>query len=76
MSDKTINLKPFHCEMAPDGGAFVMEFYCATEGNKRVKVRLRMEFWWIGFIARELWKMIARRQQEVDDAKKALSNAP
>lgn len=73
MTDKTINLKPFHCEHKPEAGGFALEFWCATDGGKRVKVRLHMEFWWVRFIAREMWAVIKRRQEEVEEAKKALN---
>lgn len=74
MTDKTINLSPFHLECKAEGDGFVMEWYCATEGNKRVKVRLQCGFWWVRFIAHDLWKMIAHRETEVADAKKGMTN--
>ena len=72
MSDKTINLRPFHCEQAKDGDGFCLVFYANTEGGKRVKVNLHMEFWWVRFLARDLWAVIKRRQSEINEAETAL----
>lgn len=67
-----MNLKPFHAEYKPDGGGFILEFWCATEGNKRVRVRLKFDFWWISFLAREMWKAIEHRYNETCQAKDAM----
>jgi hypothetical protein len=73
MADKTMNLKPFHAEFKPEGGGFVLEFWGATEGNKRVKVRLHFEFWWTCFLARILWQVIAHREDEVKQARHSMT---
>ena len=75
MADKTINLEPYHCESKSEGDGFVWEFFASTEGGKRVKVRLHFRFWWVTYLARDLWQTINRRQEEVDGAKKALTTA-
>ena len=72
MADKTMNLRPFHCEQEATAAGFVLVVFAATEGGKRVKVRLHFDFWWVRFLARELWKAIQRRQQEVSEAEKAM----
>lgn len=73
MTDKTINLKPYHCETEKDGDGFCLVFFANTEGGKTVKVKLHMEFWWVRFIARDLWGVVKRRQDEIEEAKKALT---
>ena len=73
MTDKTINLHPYHCEFKPDGDGFVLEFLCGTNCERRIKARIHFRFWWVGFLARELWKAIRTREQEVESAKKAMT---
>lgn len=75
MADKTINLTPYHCESGTEGGGFCLTFFCNTEGGNTVRVKLHMEFWWVKFIARDLWKIIRARRAEADEAEKALTNA-
>lgn len=74
MADKTINLRPYHCEIKPNNHGFTLEWWCGTEGGKRVKVVLKCEFWWISYLARDLWKAIAYRQNEVNAAKKSMES--
>lgn len=64
-SEKTINLHPYHCEQEGTSSGFVLSMYGRTEGGNTVKVRLHFDFWWVGFLARELWKAIAYRRTEV-----------
>jgi hypothetical protein len=74
LADKTINLKPYHVEWKPEAEGFLLEFGCETEGDKRITVKLHFRFWWIGFLARELWKAIAYRERETAEAKKAMTS--
>ena len=73
MSTKTINLNPYHCATKPDADGFCWEFYAETEGGNKIKVRLHFGFWWIAFLARDLWGTIKRRQDEVDNAKRCMT---
>ena len=75
MANKTINLKPYHCEQKRDGDGWVWEFYGATEGGKRIKVRLHMGIWWIRFLARDLWGVVKRQKEDVAEAEEALKSA-
>lgn len=76
MADKTINLDPYHCEVERDEDGFCLVFFGKTEGGKTVKVRLHMAFWWVRFLARDLWKVIGIRRAEIEEATKALTDAP
>jgi len=74
MSDhKTMNLRPYHGEWKPDEDGFRLDFHCKTDGGKTVVVKLHFRFWWIGFLAREIWKAINYREEEVATAKKAMT---
>ena len=70
---KTMNLRPYHVEYKPDAEGFALEWWTNTEGGNEVKVRLKLNFWWIGYIAREMWKAIKHRQEEVDRVKKDMT---
>ena len=72
MADKTINLDPYHVEQSADGDGFCLTFFAQTEGGKRVKVKFHMQFWWVRFLAREMWRVTQRRQAEVNEAQEAL----
>lgn len=77
MSDKekVMNLEPVHLESSYSDGGFALDFYCRTVGGKRVRIIMKMEFWWIKFIARELWKQINMRRESVESASSAMSES-
>lgn len=73
MTGKTINITPYHCEVKPHSSGFVLEWFGRTEGGKEIKVKLKCEFWWIRFLAVDLWKVINYRKAEIAQAEKVMT---
>lgn len=76
MSDagKTINLKPFHCEMKAVDGGFDFIWLARSDGDKRYRIVLHCSMWWVRYIARDLWKMLAEKKSQIAEAESALTN--
>lgn len=71
--DRTINMRVWNFEIVNiDNGIFTVEILGGRgtdkDSDERVKVRVRFEgLWWITIIAGELWKVITRRRQQLED---------
>ena len=69
MKKRTINVKPFHCEIECGSTGFVLLFVC--DGDKTI--RLHMEYWLIGYIARDLWKAVRKQRGMVEENERMLT---
>lgn len=63
---KTINIKDiYNSEVSFTANGFILEFW-----NDKYKVRLHFDFWWVTYIARNLWKIINSRKSALNEMEK------
>jgi hypothetical protein len=73
--ERVVNLSPFHSEVKATSSGFDWTFFGSTANGNRHRIVLHCEFWWVGFIARDMWKVVASRKRDIEAAEKALKEA-
>jgi len=66
---RTINVKPYHCETECDSTGFILVFFCDADK----KIRIHMGYWWVTYIARALWQAVKKQRQMVSYNENALT---
>jgi len=64
---KTINTKPFDLRLEIDASSFVLIF-----DDEKKTVRVSFDDWWIQYLAVDLHKVIAARQDKINQLKRSL----
>lgn len=70
---KTINVIPYHVDLENNDSGFVLAFFGNTPGGGKVKVVIRFQFWWLSYLANELWAAIKWRKKTIESAEKSLT---
>lgn len=68
MKQRTMNVEPFHVETSCNSEGFILTFHC--HGDKKVKIH--MNFWWVEYLARELWKILKHQRTMLSDGENAM----
>lgn len=75
--DRVVNIKPFHCELKINSfDGFELWFYSniGDDYTRRTITKIHLEQWWLRFLAEMLWKVIGKRQSELDEQKQAMES--
>ena len=65
---RTVNIDPFHCEVTVSSDGFVLTF----NGHGDKKVNIKMGYWWVQYIASELWKCVRKQKAMAENNENAL----
>lgn len=69
---RTVNVRPFHCEFAGNTSGFTLTFFDRTESGQERRFVLHFDFWWVRFLAGNLWQAIQYRRSAVVEAEIAM----
>lgn len=70
MKARTINIKPYHCEVSCGSTGFVWSFYQSGK-----VIRIHFEYWWVAFLARNLWNCVKKQEAMAAYSRAAMTKA-